>query len=166
MLSSWSTTTKYPRWPSTQVRIVYSFWLASFWNIQLTFYPFRLSANYYESRDPRREVAPPIDLTQNLLGSGYAIIECQSIRQTEITIFPTKKFLCENIWVCSSNNSYFFLVISVNQVLLKLEHESQASQHLVNLINGTKTHTNFLSIHVNIVKLMDALVIEINEFLI
>ncbi|XP_055308976.1 NADH dehydrogenase [ubiquinone] 1 alpha subcomplex subunit 7-like [Sitodiplosis mosellana] len=30
----------------------------------------KLSANYYESRDPRREVAPPIDLTQNLLGSG------------------------------------------------------------------------------------------------
>lgn len=32
----------------------------------------KLSANYYVSRDPRREVAPPTNLSQSLIGQGSA----------------------------------------------------------------------------------------------
>lgn len=30
----------------------------------------KFSANYYNTRDPRREVAPPLNLTQALIGEG------------------------------------------------------------------------------------------------
>lgn len=80
------------------------------------------------NRDGRREVAPPIDLTKNLLASGYVLLILD--------------FIALNSTVC-------VVVFSVNLKKLRPVREFLVYQHLVNPINGIKFRVNFYSAHVN-----------------